>query len=134
MICVPLSVKGRRSKVAESKSPMMMFGILPKREGMTRSAVCGDDEVIVTQKGAGFFEVRQVAVGKDDDTRHLIFPSSFDCSQTKKILRWRRMAVIESKVPPLVLTRSGNAGRAVSSSQPVAKSRCSWRQAPRSIV
>ena len=35
--------------------------------------------------------------------------------------------MIESRVPPLVLTRSGSAGRARSSSQPVG-------QAPRSIM
>jgi len=38
------------------------------------------------------------------------------------------MAVIESRVPPLVLTRSGNAGRATYA--PLSLS----RQAPRSIV
>jgi hypothetical protein len=43
--------------------------------------------------------------------------------------------VIESGVPPLVLTRSGNAGRAISSSQPVTQSPdVSREQAPRSIM
>jgi hypothetical protein len=53
------------------------------------------------QKGMGFFFIRQFAVGKDDDAFY-----------KQKILRRRRMAVLKLRVPPLVLTRSGNAGRA----------------------
>ena len=52
-----------------------------QRKGMACAAVCGDDEIVVTQKGAGFFQVGQVAIGKDDDTFY-----------KQKILRRRRMA------------------------------------------
>jgi hypothetical protein len=48
---------------------------------VARTAVSGNDEVVVMQKGTGFFQVGQVAVGKNDDA-----------FWKQKILRGRRMA------------------------------------------
>jgi hypothetical protein len=90
------SFVGQRSKVESRIIHIADNDVwnFPQRKGMTGPAVGGNDEIVLTQQGAGFFGVRQIAVGKDDDARHV---SSF-CRPSaafgaKKILRKRRIKV-----------------------------------------
>ena len=52
---------------SESISPMMRSGLYCKRQRMPRTTVRADDVIIRREGGAGFVEVGQFAVGKDDD-------------------------------------------------------------------
>ena len=64
------SFVGQRSKV-EGRGIQISdddIWVSTQREDVARAAICGDDEVIVMQKGAGFVQIGQVAVGKNDDT------------------------------------------------------------------
>jgi hypothetical protein len=77
------SLVGQRSKVKGHGVQIADDDVrdFAKREGVARSTVGGDDEVVVTQQGARLFQIRQVAVGEDDDA-----------FWEQKILRRRRMA------------------------------------------
>jgi hypothetical protein len=68
---------------------------------MQCASISSDNKIIAMENGTSQLRVRQISISKDDNALY-----------QKKILRGRRVAVIESRVPPLVLTRSGNAGRA----------------------